>query len=131
MATAKLEREYQAILEQRRRKGEIEDEDKGADRRVHPRLKVNSMDLWLNAEAQLSVIDMSASGISFISNHPLKPGESINIALGKVLNVDAKVLACHLEESATEFLDAQFRIQCKFGEEASGMELLVRTVKPT
>lgn len=127
MKQEELQQEYEQILAKSRATGALEDADN--NRRVHPRLKVNAMDLWLNAEAQLSVIDMSASGMSFISNHPLKEGERVNIALGKVLNVEAEVVACHLEESATEFLDAQFRIQCRFGGEAEGMELLVRTVK--
>ncbi|MCZ6557304.1 MAG: PilZ domain-containing protein [SAR324 cluster bacterium] len=123
-----IEEQYYRILEQSRINGEILDEPQGQERRNHPRLKVETDDLWINTIQQFSIIDMSLSGIAILSNHPLRPGELLQISMSDTLNADAEVVACKLEDASTEFLDAQFRIQCKFVEEYKGMELIV-TIK--
>ena len=125
MQIAELEREYEQILERSRENGEIHGAQGGSEKRRHPRLSVDSQDMWISTVPEFSVIDMSMSGMAFHSNHPLEAGEVIHIALGAMLSVDATVRSCKLEEAPSEYLDAQFRIQCEFLQDYSGMELLV------
>jgi hypothetical protein len=129
MRKKEIEQEYEKILEEGRASGELADATAGTERRTHPRLKVHSADLWVSTIPEFSMVDMSLSGMAFLSNHPLAPGECINISLGKVMSVDVEVVNCRLEESATDYLDAQFRIQCKFSGEYEGMELLVNACR--
>ncbi len=121
-----MQLQYEKILEQSRLAGEIIGEPDGRERRTHPRLKAVSDDLWINSIQEFSIIDMSLSGIAVLSNHPLREGEMIEVSLGDTLKADAMVVGCLMEESASECLDAQFRIQCKFLEDYKGMELLVK-----
>lgn len=124
MQLNELERQYEEILASSRRRGEISSTDIN-DKRRHPRMNVNASDMFISSVPEFSVLDMSLSGMAFLSNHPLAEGEIIHIALGSMLSVDAQILTCRLEEAPSEFLDAQFRINCEFLQDTRGMELLV------
>lgn len=125
MTDSAIEKEYAEVLEQSRLQGDL-DEGPGDDRRGHPRIKVHSAELSIDTVPEFFVADMSLSGLAVVSNHPLAPGEKVNISLGGAMSVNAEVVNCQMEEPPSEMLDAQFRIQCKFSEEYQGMELLVR-----
>lgn len=124
MQSSDLERQYEEILESSRKRGDISATDMN-DKRRHPRLSVDASDMFISSVPEFSVLDMSLSGMAFLSNHPLGEGEIIHIALGSMLSVDAQILTCRLEEAPSEFLDAQFRINCEFLHDTRGMELLV------
>lgn len=120
-----LSEEYSRILEESRQRGEMLAEQADKERRIHPRLKVQSADLWISSVPEFSMIDMSASGLALMANYPLQPGEHITVSVGQALSIQAEVVRCQLVESATQYDHALFRIHCRFAEEASGMELLV------
>lgn len=121
-----LDEEYSRILEESRQRGEMLSSASDADRRIHPRLAVQSADLWISSVPEFSMVDMSASGLALMANYPLQPGELITISLGQSLSIQAEVVRCQLVESATQYDHALFRIQCKFAEETRGKELLVQ-----
>lgn len=118
--------EYNRILEESRKRGEVLTAASDADRRIHPRLAVQSADLWISSVPEFRMIDMSASGLALMANYPLQPGELVNISLGRTLSIEAEVVRCKLVESPTQYDHALFRINCKFAEEARGMELLIQ-----
>ena len=124
MQLNELERQYEKILVSSRKRGDISTAAQN-DKRRHPRLSVDASDMFISSVPEFSVLDMSLSGMAFLSNHPLREGEIIHIALGSMLSVDAQILTCRLEEAPSEFLDAQFRINCQFLQDAQGRELLV------
>ena len=125
MDFGELENQYAEILELSRRKGEIPGSTGASDKRRHPRITVDTGELLISTVPEISTLDMSLSGMAFLSNHPLAEGETIHIDLGDMLSVDAQILTCRLEEAPTEFLDAQFRINCEFVHDSRAMELLV------
>lgn len=125
MDFGELENQYTEILESSRRRGEILGSTGASDKRRHPRMVVETGELFISTVPEFSVLDMSLSGMAFLSNHPLEEGEMIHIALGDMISVDAQILTCRLEEAPTEFLDAQFRINCEFVHDSRAMELLV------
>lgn len=120
-----LERQYAAVLEQCRMRGELNGRPMEWDRREHPRLKVNTSDFWITTVPEYSVLDLSATGIAIGANYPLPRGEVITVALGADCSAKAQVVACQLVDSPTEHQDAEFRIQCRFLERESGMALVV------
>ena len=125
MGFSDLERQYEELLASSRKRGEVSSTAESHEKRRHPRMSVNADDLFISTIPEFTVLDMSLSGMAFLSNHPLSQGEIIQISLGSMLSADAQILTCRLEEAPTEFLDAQFRINCEFVQDARGMELLV------
>jgi hypothetical protein len=121
-----LHEEYARILEESRRRGDVVSSGAESDRRIHPRLAVQSTDLWISSVPEFSLVDLSASGVALMANYPLQPDETITISLGTVLSIEASVVNCQLVESPTDYSDAVFRIQCRFTQELQGMELVVQ-----
>ena len=121
-----LHQEYARILAESRKRGDVVPEQAGAERRSHPRLAVKSADVWISSVPEFSMVDLSVSGIALMANYPLPPGERLTVSLGTALSIEAEVVHCQLVESPTDYSDAVFRIQCRFAQEAEGMELVVQ-----
>ena len=126
MLIEKDSHEFAKVLEQSRKRGEVTEFSKGIERRKFPRLQVSSHDIWVDSMMQFVVADMSPSGVALTCNHPVRLGEVLRFALGPLQGADAKVVACELEESPTEYLDAQYRVHCKFLNIKQGMRLVVK-----
>ena len=127
MAYEEVERDYDRILEEARASGEIGTARGVSERRKNPRLEVHTLDLWLNTNVLIFPVNISRSGFAFEANYPFKIGEEIHISLGKTVSIHATVVSCKMVESPTEYNDAGFRIQCKFGEEYQGMTMVVNS----
>ena len=128
MPETTIEEEYQKILEQ---KGVVSaaGDGPGSERRVHPRLTVESPDLWISTVPEFELLDMSATGMAIRSNHPMKVDEMFHVSLGQNLSVDTIVVGCQMVHSADEYTDGEFRIQARFVENLKGMELLVKAIR--
>ena len=103
---------------------------KAKERRAYQRLMVKSMELSIGSEPEFAVIDMSPAGVALLSNHPFPTGKLLKLSLGASASAEAKVIACTMDEPATDHLDAQFRIHCEFDDENAGMKLLMDNTKP-
>ena len=97
---------------------------KAKERRAYQRMMVKSMELSIGSEPEFAVVDMSPAGVALLSNHPFPTGDSLKLSLGASTTAEARVIACTMDESATDHLDAQFRIHCEFDDENAGMKLL-------
>ena len=121
-----MEKGYEEILRNARETGEIGDSPDG-DRRNYPRLKIRAPEVRINGDEEASGIDLSRSGIAFEANYPLAVGEQIHLSLGTAISINGEVVACTLVGAPGENDEAGFRIQCKFGDEYRGMEMVVET----
>lgn len=126
MIESDLRAAYERVL--REHSQDITQETAAREQRSHPRLHVQSDDLWISAVPQFAMLDMSATGMAVESNHPLRVGERVQISLGQTLSLQARVVACTMVEAPDEYTDGTFRLQCQFLEDLRGMELLVRVV---
>ena len=99
------------------------------EQRSHPRLKIQSDDLWINTVPEFALENMSATGMAIRSSSPLEQGELIHISLGTSFSVDAEVVTSRMLAAPDEFTDGEFLIQCRFLEDMKGMDLLVKTVR--
>ena len=118
-------REFGKILEIARGRGEFTKYSGANEQRGFPRLHVSSSDIWIDSMVGFSVLNMSPSGVALNSNHPVQLGEVLKFSLGPLQGADAEVVACQLEESPTEHLDAQYLVRCRFLIVKDGMKLVV------
>ena len=125
MQLESLANEFSNLLEESRQRGEVTELPSSQERRKFPRLKVNSSEIWIDAVAKFSLVDMSPSGVAVLCNHPVQIGESLKFSLGPIHGAEAIVVACELDESPTENLDAQYRVHCKFRNTKEGMSLIL------
>ena len=119
--------EYAKVLEQSRMRGEVTEFCGSNERRKFPRIEIGSSDIWIESMTQYQVVNMSPSGVALNCNYPVRLGELLRFALGPLQGADAKVIACELVESPTEYLDAQYRVHCKFLNVKEGMKLVIKT----
>jgi hypothetical protein len=119
MAEQNLDDEYAQIVLTRRNRGEISEPPQGKERRSFPRLIVDTPDIWID----------SPSGAALMCNHPIELGTDLQIMSKQGKPVQVKVVACEIDESPTEFLDAQYRVHCKFQSPNAGMALVVESHK--
>jgi hypothetical protein len=125
MVSSDLQREYEALLTRSRELGEAAGCIPDSDRRIHPRFRVQTDDLWINSVPSFQLLDISISGIAIAASYPLRPGDKIDVVLGGDVRAQATVVGCRLVDSATQYYDAEFRINCRFVQPERGMELLV------
>ena len=126
MAASDLQREYEALLARAREIGRAAGIEPDHDRRTHPRFRVQTDDLWINSVPSFQVLDISITGIAIAASYPLRPGDQIDVVLGGDVKAKATVVGCRLVDSATQYYDAEFRINCSFAQPESGMQLLVQ-----
>jgi PilZ domain len=125
MKPSKLQREYADLIARAHKAGEEVGIKVSGERRTSPRFQVETGDLWINSVPSFQVLDVSISGIAIASSYPLRPGDMIDVVLGGNVKAQATVMGCRLVDSATQYTDAEFRINCRFAEPERGMELLV------
>lgn len=121
--------EYERVLQEQQDRLLAWQGSIGMEQRAHPRVKVESSDLWISTVPVFDLVDMSASGLAIRSNQPLKMGELIRISLGNTVSVEAEVVGCRMDMPPDEFTDGEFRIQCRFLEDLRGMEIFVRAIR--
>ena len=127
MSGTLIDQEYENLVSRSRSNGlTIPGKD---ERRQAPRLKVEAPELWSDGVPLVSVVDMSRTGIAILSNYSANPGERFTVSLGDSISGDAEVLRCVLDESASVYLDGQFRIHLRFRDLRKGKELFVRSIK--
>ncbi len=102
MADTELHQDYERVLDEGRESGELQDLSEEADRRRHPRIRVNPNDLPVEIDPWVFAIDISISGMAFYSDDPVPPGEMVTIKLGDDLQADAKVVRVQEERAGVE-----------------------------
>lgn len=125
MSEDALTTEFNQLMERSRARKEISELPTEQERRAFPRLKIESSDLWIDSIAQFDMVDMSPSGVALHCNHPIEVGKVLEFTLDEHKGVKARVAACELVESPTEYLDAQYRVQCEFLAASKAMALIL------
>lgn len=129
MADQDVDKLYEEHIDQGtpKRKGKRKPKKRGdgMERRQAPRVEARTTELTVRAELQVSAIDISTSGMAFFSSFPVQIGQQLQITIGTMFTVDAEVVNCTMEDQTNEFMDLQYKVQCRFPEEEQGKYLLV------
>ncbi len=126
MLSSDVFKAYAQVLVESRERGDLLESEIPHDRRIFPRMRIRTDDLWLNTGPEYVVRDISASGIAFSSNFPLQRGARFTVAVGTDIHISAQVIDCKLVTSPDQYTEAEFNVHCRFSDAEAGMELLVR-----
>jgi hypothetical protein len=125
MAKSKLTDRYAEILAEAARARDARPGD--VERRGAPRVPVVTGELAVNRQHPVTTVDISISGVCFLSELPFAVGSDLDLSLAGVFSVSARVVGCEMEESDATFLETRYRVRCRFADEEQGMEVLVLT----
>lgn len=117
--------DYNRIITDSNNSGELDQREKGDDRRHHPRFRLKTGFVWVKVTPRFTVVDVSVSGIAIHSDFPFQNGDVINITLGKAFSVEAEVVNCSLVATDPDFMEAKYLVRCQFEDESIGMQFLV------
>jgi len=125
MSKRSLEQEYQLILSECLAKGEVRVRTGAPEQREAPRFEIQKGQIAVRVEPTFKLVDISATGIAFLSELPFKPGQVLQLILKDTVAFQARVVACQLVETDIDYLEMRYRVQCRFGDSANGKQLLV------
>ena len=116
--------EYEEAISRARDKGMIADGDE--DRRSHPRLIAGGASLQVAFDATTEISDISASGVSFLSDEEYRDNQRIQIAVGEYFGVPALVMGCETLPQKKKSDPVRYQIRCRFQDEYLGRFAVVQ-----
>ena len=126
MANRKVTDRYARILAEAARRGALV-ESGAIERRGAPRVPVLDGVMSVNRQYPVTAVDISISGMCFLSEIPFAVGGEIELSVASTFFISATVVGCAMEESDAMFLETRYRVRCHFVDEDQGMEVLVLT----
>ena len=119
------EQDYSKLIRKWTEAGAIDPPPDGDERRRFPRFKLKSKSITIQVESQFPVVDLSLSGISFLSNMAIDARQTINLVLEKTFQVEVEVVKSRKVALTEEGVDWPYRVHCRFVNPRHGMQLLV------
>ena len=131
MSEDATDRAYELLIEQCRARGEIEEADRPNEQRSHPRVRFDDTPIAISGGAYVDVVDMSISGVAFLSEYAYVAGERLVLAPDGVLSAPAEVVNCRSAHDADEASEPKFRVSCRFlgGNDGIGLLLLTKELR--
>jgi PilZ domain len=120
-----LDQEYQLLLKEGLAKGEIVIRTDGPDLRGTPRFRMQGGRVTVRVEPVFKVVDISASGIAFLSELPFSPGDVLQVILRDTVAFQTRVVGCIVTETDPDLLELRYRVRCRFQDVTNGKHLLV------
>jgi len=125
MTKGEWKSDYDRIVNDSGKAGELAERDDGEDRRRHPRFRLKTGFVWVKVTPRFNVVDVSVSGLSLHSDFLFKEGDVVNITLGKAFAVEAEVVHCEMVATDPDFMEAKYLVRCQFEDEDTGIQFLV------
>lgn len=119
------EADYEALIQDAMEKGDIDSRPQTVEKRKHPRIRMLSRQLQVHEPQRFQILDISIGGMSFYSVTPFEVGKVLTVSLEGLLTIEARVLACGMEETDPMFLEVRYKVHCHFEDERYGMRLMV------
>ena len=124
-----MDDEYGRLLEIAHRKGLAVQMQPSTERRGHARISLSRPRLQVAVSANVVPLDISASGISLLSDHKASPGTDISISVDQGYQIIATVVDCDMVESDVTLLEAKYRLHCTFADPDAGKLLAVSLIR--
>ena len=121
----KLEQSYQMLIEESIASGVVRIGKNGDEQRKAPRFQVKDGAISVRVEPTFEIIDLSATGMAFLSDISFKPGSTITLFLEETTGVQAFVIGCVMMETDPDLLETRYRVQCRFDNEEHGRMVLL------
>ena len=121
----KLEQKYQILIEESISSGMLKIGKNGDEMRKEPRFQVRDGAISVRVEPTFEILDLSATGMAFLSDIAFTPGTIITLYLEETTGVQAFVIGCVMKETDPDFLETRYRVQCRFDNEEHGCRVLL------
>ena len=121
----KLEQNYQMLIEESVTSGIVKIGKNGDEMRKDPRFKVRDGSFSVRVEPTFEILDLSATGMAFLSDISFTPGTTITLFLEETTGVQAFVIGCVMMETNPDLLETRYRVQCRFENEEHGRRVLL------
>lgn len=125
MDTQKIEQEYNRLIRVGMQKGTIGIRGDAPEFRDSPRFEPMGAIIAVKVEPRFTILNISASGIAFLSNLPFLPGSILTLVLEDVIGVQARVISCEMIETDEIYLETRYRAQCSFDTPNHGKQMLL------
>jgi len=99
----------------------------GDDRRRFPRVTFpDGATIFAHGTPQqYQIHDLSAGGLSFFSDHQIKPDTRLILSAKGLLAPEVDVVGCEIEEVDSNLMDYRYRVRCRFAEKVNGFQAFV------
>ncbi len=105
---------YAELIEEGVSSGKIDVIAEAREGRNHPRFKFEDTALFIDIRLQVTAYDISRSGFSFLTRSQFEAGQIFALNVGTIFSINAEVLACVMQETDEDFMEAQYRVHSKF-----------------
>lgn len=116
---------YKDLVEQGLSSEAIEIRDNGNELRRDPRFEVEDGSLAVRVEPNFDIVDLSVSGMAFLSDIPFTPGSNITMYPENTMGIDAMIVGCFMVETDSGLMETRYRVQCRFENEEQGKQVLL------
>lgn len=99
-------------------------------RRRHPRFKVEDMEKQVDVSVNVSLNNISLSGVSFFCKNLFQPGQNFDFKVGSIFSIQAEVIQCEMVETDAEMMEVQYLVLCKFIEQDMDLHSLLSIIDP-
>lgn len=113
------EERYEHLLQEAEVEISLESGNVGASQRKHPRFDIQNTEMQVDVPLQVSVVNISRSGVCFFSNQRFEIGQKFDFKVGSLFSIQAEVILCEMEETDSGLMEMHFQVRSKF----SGQEL--------
>lgn len=128
MSIENQEQRYQVLLEEAEGAGNIESGEDKPGGESHPRFKIEGTEMQIDIRLKVSVIDISRSCVSFLSNIRFNIGQRYDFKVGSVFSIQAEVMKCEMVETDAGLMEMQFRVESDFIEQELGLHSLLSII---
>lgn len=105
---------YAQLIEDGVSSGKIDVIAESREGRNHPRFKFENTALYIDIRMKVTAYDISRSGFSFLTRRQFEAGQIFALNVGTIFSINAEVLACEIQETDEDFMEAQYRVHSKF-----------------
>ena len=116
---------YRVLIEQGLRSGVVTLRKNGNENRNDPRFLVDQGNLTIRVEPTFGIVDLSATGMAFLSDISFTPGAVITLYLEDAMGIQARIVGCFMIEVDADMLETRYRVQCRFENPEHGMRVLL------
>ena len=117
--------QYEKLVREAMEKGTAKVLKGSQEHRAQPRFSLEMGSIWIRTETPFDVVDISATGIAFLSERLFAKGQHIAMTLGKAFLVEANVVGCVMVETDPEMMEAKYRVSCEFQDSHNGTQALL------
>ena len=119
---------YHSLVKEAEKIGNIDIGKNQSGMQRHPRFRVEDTEMEIDIRLKVSIIDISLSGVCFLSNIQFNPGQRFDFKVGAVFSIQANVVNCEMVETDADMMEVRYRVKSEFIEQELGLHRLLSII---